>query len=307
MLQLTGDLIVPNAEIAVCFSEVTPTKFRDSISEPWEYAVPFSEQSARLPHRYILKMKSLGHVLPLPQPDHTVGFHELAFTPRQRSKMAPYWYNNNYEKGRMRISPFEGPPIVFFPFLTAEIKRHPLSIEIAERQNAHSMAIAMKGIVGLFKRVDPKNKPKELHRKVLGFSIAQNHERVRIHAHYPMTKGGKTTYHRWLVGDCKWTSEEDKWTAYKFVVSVYHSWVPSHLERLRSAVDALPDPQHINRRPTRRVDGTNDPAVPDPDVPDVDMELLASLSDDHRQALAEAGLIRTPDGSDVPPLSQMPE
>ncbi|KAL4989735.1 hypothetical protein BDW68DRAFT_156083 [Aspergillus falconensis] len=69
---------------------------------------------------------------------------------------------------------------LFFPFLTTEVKRHPdkhkwtidrtPKIEIAECQNAHSMAVAMRNVVGLYRRWDPK-KLKDVHGRILGFFI----------------------------------------------------------------------------------------------------------------------------------------
>ncbi|KAL4997100.1 hypothetical protein BDV10DRAFT_170286 [Aspergillus recurvatus] len=63
------------------------------------------------------------------------------------------------------------------------------------------MAGAMRNIVGLYKRRDPK-KLKGLHRRILGFSISYNVTTVKIHAHYPRIKVDpsdderlKVTYH----------------------------------------------------------------------------------------------------------------
>lgn len=55
---------------------------------------------------------------------------------------------------------------MFFPFLTSEVKCGKQALNIADRQNAHSMTVAIRGVVELFRKV---GRAKELHRKALGF------------------------------------------------------------------------------------------------------------------------------------------
>ncbi|KAL4914176.1 hypothetical protein BDW62DRAFT_191053, partial [Aspergillus aurantiobrunneus] len=316
LLRLVGDLIVPHAELAVLRGQVTEIEnLKDSMSDPWTRSIPFDEQSARLPHRYIRKMKTTGHVLPMPQPDHTVGFYPNALELKHQLKLAPQMHPRRSDEHPEYFSLFEGAPGMYFPFLTAETKLRLSAFKIAERANAHSMAVAMRGIIGLFKRINPQ-KPKELHRRVLGFSITYDYERVKIHAHYPVIEGKdddgnkadgegenlKITYHRWLIEDFKWGTEGTKWTSYQFVMAVYNDWVPVHLKMLREAIEELPDESDIEMDLPEKGTGTNAPAVPDPQVPDIDFDRLRRLEEDHKQALREDGLIRTPDGSDVPEI-----
>ncbi len=262
ILHLIGDLIVPQAEMAVHRDQVTWTKaLKDKLCQPWTHSVPFDEQSTRLSQRFVRNMESTGYLLPIPQPDRTVGFFQLAFSARQQRRLMAQTIN---DVRKDPVSLFYGPRNMFFPFLTAEVQCGS-SFEPAERENAHNMAVAMKGIVALFKRVsnpeeeeDPNQedlelnqKVLELNRKVLGFSISLNSERVKIHAHYPIIEEEKITYHRWCVRDFKWTSEADKWQAYKFVMAVYNDWAPRHLKRLHSAIDGLPLEYQIDMSPNR--------------------------------------------------------
>lgn len=52
----------------------------------------------------------------------------------------------------------------------------------------------------------------------------------------------KITFYRHAIHEFSFTALEgkDKWTAYKFVKSVYRTWMPTHLARLCSVIDALP-------------------------------------------------------------------
>lgn len=302
MFHLIGDLIVPQAEIAVRRGQVTGTDaLKDRFCEPWVQSIPFDEQSTRLSQRLVRNMESTGYLLPIPQPDRTVGFSQGAFSAKQHRRLAAQTrYDDGFDKENP-VSFFNGPLHMFFPFLTTEVKPR-LSFEPAERENAHNMAVAMKGIVTLFKRGDPK-KLEELNRKVLGFSTSHTSERVKIHAHYPIIEGEKATYHRWCIRDFKWTSEADKWQAYKFVMAVYNDWAPRHLKRLHSAIDGLPLEDQINMSlSSGSIDSNGQMAVASPglDVPDVDVDKLKELVQavkDHRE---REGIHYTPENSEVP-------
>ena len=66
---------------------------------------------------------------------------------------------------------------MYFPFLAREVKCSAAALDIADRQNAHSMAMAVRGIVELFRLV---KREKELYREILAFSISHDHSTVRI-------------------------------------------------------------------------------------------------------------------------------
>jgi hypothetical protein len=57
---------------------------------------------------------------------------------------------------------------VYFPFLTCEVKCGAATLDIADRQNAHSMTMAVRGVVENFRFM---KREKELHRGILAFSI----------------------------------------------------------------------------------------------------------------------------------------
>ena len=108
-----------------------------------------------------------------------------------------------------------------------------------DRQNAHSMTLAVRGVVELFKLV---KREKELDREILTFSLSHDHRTVRIYGHYALIEEGKTTFYRHPIRTFDFTEQEgrEKWSAYKFTKSVYNTWIPTHLKRICSAIDAIP-------------------------------------------------------------------
>jgi len=52
---------------------------------------------------------------------------------------------------------------MYFPFFTCEVKCGAAALDVADRQNAHSMTLAVRGIVELFRLV---KREKELHQEI---------------------------------------------------------------------------------------------------------------------------------------------
>src|SRR5258708_36113513 len=104
---------------------------------------------------------------------------------------------------------------LYFPFLTCEVKCGAIALDVAERQNAHSMTLAVRGIVEFFRLAKREN---ELHREILAFSISHDHETVRIYGHYPVIDGSKTTFYRHPIRKFHFTElvGKKKWSTYKF-------------------------------------------------------------------------------------------
>jgi hypothetical protein len=108
---------------------------------------------------------------------------------------------------------------MYFPFLTCEVKCGTAALDVADKQNAYSMTIAVRGIVELFRLI--KREP-EIHQQILAFSISHDHRTVRIYGHYPIIDGKKTTFYRHHARTFDFTKLErkEKWTAYKFTKNV---------------------------------------------------------------------------------------
>ena len=208
-------LIVPSAQNLATYGALHLDHLMESVNEGWNSSIPFCG--------------------PRPQPDYSVGFARSAFTNEQLEKLRPWVgeIEDNY------TSYFMGTWRTYFPFLTCEVKCGQQALDIADRQNAHSMTLAVRAVVELFKLV---KRQKELHREILAFSISHDHRAVRIYGHYPVINGNETTFYRHPIHDFSFTALDgkEKWTAYKFTKNVYDTWMPKHLERICSAIDEIP-------------------------------------------------------------------
>ncbi|ODH52423.1 hypothetical protein GX48_01486 [Paracoccidioides brasiliensis] len=177
-------------------------------------------------------------------------YHELYSLYKLRSLRDPH--NFDYH-GRSRIMLWVSPGRLFgdtsffmstafmnFPFMTAEVKCGKAALYIADRQNAHSMTLSVRGVVKLFRLV---KREKELHQQILAFSISHDHRMARTYGHYPVTDRKKTTYYRLSIHEFSSAAPDgrEKWTPYKFVMGVYNDWVPFHFRCLCSAIDELPE------------------------------------------------------------------
>lgn len=206
-------LIVPSAMNLAIYSDTHLDVLIESVNEAWTGSIPVEG--------------------PRPQPDYAVGFDRSAFTDEQLEKLSPLIgsvFDTSFFVATYRI---------YFPFLTCEVKCGAPALDIADRQNAHSMTIAVRSVVELYRAV---KREKELNREILAFSISHDHSSVRIYGHYAITDDSKTTFYRHSIKKFDFTSEEgaDKWTAYKFTKNLYDIWMPIHLKRICLAIDKLP-------------------------------------------------------------------
>lgn len=131
-----------------------------------------------------------------------------------------------------------------FPFFACEVKCGLAGLDIADRQNLHSMTLAVRAVVELHGLA---NRMEELHREVLAFSVSHDHQAVRIYGHFPVIEGTKVTYWRYPLRNFDFTERKglEKWTAYMFVKNIYDIWMPAHFKRICSAIDAIPAEQQF--------------------------------------------------------------
>ncbi len=170
---------------------------------------------------------------PLPRPDYSVGFRRSAFIDEQLKKLDPL-IGSVFENFL-----FVATYWMYFPFFTCEVKCGAAALDIADRQNAHSITVVVRALVQLYKAV---KREKELHQKILAFSISHDHRSVRIYGHYAIVERDKTTFYRYPIHTFDFTALDgkDKWTTYKFTKNVYNTWMPIHHKRISSAIDDLP-------------------------------------------------------------------
>jgi hypothetical protein len=81
------------------------------------------------------------------------------------------------------------------------------ALDIADRQNAHSMTLAVRAVVELFRLV---GREMELHREILAFSVLYDHRSVRIYGYYPVIDRKDTKYYRHLIRTYDFTELDGK-------------------------------------------------------------------------------------------------
>ena len=206
-------LIVPSAEILTTYGANELARLTESVNEGWNNSIPVTATR--------------------PQPDYEVGSRREAFSEEQLKKLQPFVGELTDQ------SFFMGTCYLYFPFLTCEVKCGAAALDVADRQNANSMTLAVRAVVELFRLV---KREKELDREILSFSISHDHRSVRIYGHYAVIEERRTTFYRHAIHEFSFTALEgrDKWTAYRFTKNVYHTWMPTHFTRLCSVIDALP-------------------------------------------------------------------
>jgi hypothetical protein len=210
-------LIVPSAETLATFGAKHLEILVESVNEGWNNSIPITKTR--------------------PQPDYSVGFRREAFTEDQLKRLEPFVGDLS------DTSFFMATFYMYFPFLTCEVKCGTAALDVADKQNAHSMTMAVRGIVELFRLL---NREEELDREILAFSISHDHRTVRIYGHYPVIDGVKTAFYRHPIHTFDFTALEgkEKWTAYKFTRNIYDIWMPTHVKRICSVIDELPP--HVN-------------------------------------------------------------
>ena len=206
-------LLVPSAKNLAIFGDRHLDILIENVNEAWTGSIPVEG--------------------PRPQPDYSVGFRRSAFTDAQLRKLDPL-IGSVFD-----TSLFVATYRMYFPFLTCEVKCGAAALDVADRQNAHSMTIAVRSVVELYRAV---KREKELNREILAFSISHDHRSVRIYGHYPIIDGDKVTFYRHPIREFSFVemNGREKWTTYKFTKNVYDIWMPTHLKRICSAVDKLP-------------------------------------------------------------------
>ncbi|KAF2212510.1 hypothetical protein CERZMDRAFT_41818 [Cercospora zeae-maydis SCOH1-5] len=213
VIQDISRLIVPSVEELIDFGADHLVPLVESVNEGWNNCITITKTR--------------------PQPDYAVGFGREAFSQEQLDRIQPFVGDLN------DMSLFMATYYMYFPFLTCEVKCGAAALDIADRQNAHSMTVALRALVELFRLV---GREYSLHREILAFSISHDHEAVKIFGHYAELDGPQPRYYRYVVRKFDFTDQNgrDKWTAYKFVRNVYDEWMPKHLQMIRSAIDDIP-------------------------------------------------------------------
>lgn len=205
-------LLVPSAETLATLGDKRLAILVESVNEGWNNCIPVTN--------------------PRPQPDYAAAFGRSAFSDDQLSKLGHSLGDPTY------LSRFMATYYMHFPFLTCEVKCGTTGLDIADRQNGHSMAVAVRGIVELFRL---GKKESDLHGELLTFSISHDHRTVRLYGYYPIISGSKIDIYRHPIHtfDITTLDGKEKWTTYNFTVGVY-LYSLSLIKKIRSVIDDLP-------------------------------------------------------------------
>ncbi|KAK5202926.1 hypothetical protein LTR41_011342 [Exophiala xenobiotica] len=199
VIQDIARLIVPSAQSLAVRGAKHLRCLIESVNEGWNNSIPVTKTR--------------------PQPDYSVGFKRSAFTDDQLQKLQPF-VGDLTDK-----SFFMGTWYMYFPFFSSEAKCGAAALDVADRQNAHSMTAAVRGVVELFRLV---KREQELHREILAFSISHDH--------------------RPPISEDLWPLRCDRGQKDHVLPSshsVYDIWMPAHLKKLCSAIDAIPPDIHF--------------------------------------------------------------
>ncbi|KAF7876806.1 hypothetical protein EAF04_001889 [Stromatinia cepivora] len=223
-----GQLIVPSAEILAIRGATHLNILRETTNARWNSAIPF-----------------FG---PRPQPDYSLGFKREAFTPEQLQRLQPF-IGNPLEDSSYFAATYD----MYFPFLTCEVKCGNSALDIADRQNAHSQTVLLKGLFHLFCLVGRES---ELHGIPNGFSFSHSDVDVRIWAHYlVVTDNKKPEYYQEPIADFsikKTTLADHRWVAWTVMMNILDLWIQDHFKLICSAIDMLPVNLNLVSEPQSR-------------------------------------------------------
>lgn len=214
VIQDISRLLVPSPETLAAFGFENVGHLVESVNEGWNNCITITN--------------------PRPQPDFSVGFKRPAFSDEQLEKLEPLIGDP------FSLSYLAATYYLYFPFLSCETKCGTAALELADRQNAHSMTIAVRGLVELFRLV---NREQEIDREILTYSVSHDHRMVKLYGHYAQIQGKSTKYYRHLIHsfDIAALDGKERWTTYKFITGVYRHSL-TLLRRIASVVDELASP-----------------------------------------------------------------
>ncbi|MCJ1467580.1 hypothetical protein MMC07_006205 [Pseudocyphellaria aurata] len=214
-------LIVPSAEILADRGAKHLEILRETVNACWVNSISFMKPPGLRPG-------------PRPQPDFGLGFKRDAFSRERLQKLQPF-IGDLLTDSTLIAATYN----MYLPFFSAEVKCGAAALDIADRQNAHTQSVILRGLYTLFRLV---GREKELHREINGFSISHSDVDVRIWGHYAVVDGDDVKYYRHPIRqlNIRELNGKEKWTAYAFVRNIYDLWLPKHFARICDIIDMLP-------------------------------------------------------------------
>ena len=174
------------------------------------------------------------------RPDLAIGLFSSAFTEEEIEKLKRYTSVSNWTQVTLQM---------FFPFLMCEVKCGREGLDIADRQNMHSCSVAVRALLRIEQEADKYRQEKGIGKKadslngqVLVFSISHDQQDARLYGHYAIVQGEKWTYYRYRIRKFDLTDNNSLLAIHSFVRNLLKSHLSGHLQRLKDALAALPDP-----------------------------------------------------------------
>ncbi|TAQ88920.1 hypothetical protein B7494_g2756 [Chlorociboria aeruginascens] len=170
------------------------------------------------------------------QPDYGLGFKRDAFSREQLQKLQTFISDPFADSSSWIVEPYN----MYLLFFSSEVISRAAGFNMADRQNALTQSVVLRGLYTLFRSVGREN---ELHREINGFSISQSGLGVRIWGHYAIINGKDVEFDQHLIAQFSISptaQADERWTAYCFVKNVYDLWLPKHYKRICSIIDMLP-------------------------------------------------------------------
>ena len=273
IVQDISRLIVPSAETLAIFGAEHLDVLAETVDAQWSNNISF-------------------YGIP-PKPDYSVGFQRKAFSKHQLEKLAPFI--GDYIAGNQSV--FVATHSMLFPFLSCEVKCGNASLEVADRQNIHSMTLAVRGIVELYRLA---GRGEEVNRRIVAFSVSHDARTARIFGHYAVIIGDSMEYYRHEIERVSIVSE--RWKGYKFTKNIYDNWMPKHLERLHSVIEQLPSKKAVPEVAVSRdalIDVSCDNSRRSANIPKSSalVEAIGELNENHGKVVALLPLLADSTGT----------
>ena len=213
---------------AMVFRDMTPL-----IAPPAEVLYFHGAQQLKILHGHANMAwgRSIPLVAPPPQPDYCVGFDLEAFTLKQDQRLRSLI-------GNRERNPLMATWMMYFPFFMCEVKAGNENLDVADRQNMSSGSVAVNTLIALYRAA---GREKELHGKILAFSIAHNIEQFRIYGHYASLEEQAPRFYRYEIMSALTRTPRDRWKAYTFTRNVYDMFAQTLFENVCSVIDSLPE------------------------------------------------------------------
>lgn len=216
-----------NENEATVVRDMTPL-----VAPPAELLYLRGAKHLRILHGHVNRAwhRSVPLVAPPPQPDYCVGLSLYAFDAKRDQRLEALIA----DKER---NPLMATWQMYFPFFMCEVKAANEDLNAADRQNMSSCSVAVNSVVALYRAA---GREKELHGKILAFSIAHNTEQFRIYGYYASFSEQVPRFYRYKIKSGLFETGQDRWQTFTFTRNVYDIYAPMLYERVCSVLDFLP-------------------------------------------------------------------